>query len=290
MMHIPVSIPKIIISTKIMYHIWYWESGPIGNNPVVSGAQMLRYRPAYIPNSFPTGRKAEMRQWVDLTNEAQHGGTCEVSLEHTEEKSSVDRPNPVCSFHIRAKSQFEVKLKLMWRVGHTERNLARMHMQGDTPNVRTCTSPLRMCTTVQDTWTTQCDHWHRATFCSFCCLLAIPSHRDEYTSGSPFVFVGCHSVPAVSPCSLGGLLTEVLCFHLTNHQLTITGCRKALLWRLRAHLRALAMEAHAPNRRSSSSSSTGTSPSSTSPHRLRYSHRHCQKHLHHHYNYVDNSN
>ena len=43
-----------------------------------------------------------MRQWIDLTNEAQHGGTREVSLERAEEKSSVDRPDPVCSFHIRA--------------------------------------------------------------------------------------------------------------------------------------------------------------------------------------------
>ena len=32
-----------------------------------------------------------MRWWVDLTNEAQHGGTREVSLERTEEKSSVNR-------------------------------------------------------------------------------------------------------------------------------------------------------------------------------------------------------
>ena len=37
---------------------------------------------------------------MDLTNEAQHGGTRKVSLERAEEKSSVDRPDPVCSFHI----------------------------------------------------------------------------------------------------------------------------------------------------------------------------------------------
>ena len=49
-----------------------------------------------------------MRRWIDLTNEAQHGGTREVSLERAEEKNSVDRLDPVCSFHnyihIRAKA------------------------------------------------------------------------------------------------------------------------------------------------------------------------------------------
>ena len=78
----------------------------------------------------------------------------------------------------------------MWRVGRTERNPARIRMQGNMPYVHMCTLPLRMCTTVQDTWTTQCDHWHCAEFCSFCCPLAIPSHRDEHSSGSPFAFVG----------------------------------------------------------------------------------------------------
>ena len=39
-----------------------------------------------------------MRQWIDLTNEAKHGGIREVSLELAEERSSVDRPDPVCSF------------------------------------------------------------------------------------------------------------------------------------------------------------------------------------------------
>ena len=56
------------------------------------------------------GSKAEMRRWIDLTNEAQHGGIRKVSLEHTEEKSSVDRPDLVCSFHniihIRAKTVY----------------------------------------------------------------------------------------------------------------------------------------------------------------------------------------
>ena len=40
-----------------------------------------------------------MRPSVDLTNEAQHIGTREVSLEHAERKSAVDRPDPVWSFH-----------------------------------------------------------------------------------------------------------------------------------------------------------------------------------------------
>ena len=74
----------------------------------------------------------------------------------------------------------------MWRVGRTERNLARIRMQDDMPYVRTCILPLRMCTMVQDTWTTQCD----AAFCSFCYPLAIPSYHDEQSSGSPFAFVG----------------------------------------------------------------------------------------------------
>ena len=57
---------------------------------------------------LPTGSKAEMRRWIDLTNEAQHDGTRKVSLKRVEEKSSVDRPDLVCSFHniiihIRAK-------------------------------------------------------------------------------------------------------------------------------------------------------------------------------------------
>ena len=39
----------------------------------------------------PTGSKAEMRKWIDLTNEAQHGGTRKISLERAEEKSLVDR-------------------------------------------------------------------------------------------------------------------------------------------------------------------------------------------------------
>ena len=55
-----------------------------------------------VPNGLPTGSKAEMRRWIDLTNEAQRGGTREASLERAEEKKSVDRPDPAC--YIRAKA------------------------------------------------------------------------------------------------------------------------------------------------------------------------------------------
>ena len=40
-----------------------------------------------------------MRRWIDLTNEAQHGGIREVSLERAEGRSSVDRLDPVCLSH-----------------------------------------------------------------------------------------------------------------------------------------------------------------------------------------------
>ena len=48
-----------------------------------------------VPNSLPTGKKAEMRLLVDLTNEVQHVGIQEVSLESVKEKSAVDCPDPV---------------------------------------------------------------------------------------------------------------------------------------------------------------------------------------------------
>ena len=41
-----------------------------------------------------------MRPSVDLTNEVQHVGTREVSLEYTEEKRTVDRQGLVHSSHI----------------------------------------------------------------------------------------------------------------------------------------------------------------------------------------------
>ena len=31
-----------------------------------------------VPNGLPTGSKAEMRRWIDLTNEAQHSGFLRV--------------------------------------------------------------------------------------------------------------------------------------------------------------------------------------------------------------------
>ena len=65
--------------------------------PVISGGRR------FVPNGLHTGSKAEMRRWIDLTNEAQHGGTREVSLERAEEKKSVDGADPVCS---RAKTFF----------------------------------------------------------------------------------------------------------------------------------------------------------------------------------------
>ena len=59
-----------------------------------------------------------MRRWIDLTNEAQHGGTREVSLERAEEKKSVDRPDFVLyNFHIRAKVFYV----------HNSRNVAAKH-------------------------------------------------------------------------------------------------------------------------------------------------------------------
>ena len=61
---------------------------------------MLMYWAGSSQTASPrSGSKAEMMRWIDLTNEAQHGGTRKVSLEPTEEKKSVDRPDPVCSFH-----------------------------------------------------------------------------------------------------------------------------------------------------------------------------------------------
>ena len=38
--------------------------------------------------------------WVDLTNEAQHVETHEVSVQRAEEKSTVDHQDPVSSFNI----------------------------------------------------------------------------------------------------------------------------------------------------------------------------------------------
>ena len=66
-----------------------------------------------VPNGLPKGKKADTRPWVDLTNEAQHVESHEVSVERAEEKNAVDHQDPVSSFniiiyniHIHAKSVF----------------------------------------------------------------------------------------------------------------------------------------------------------------------------------------
>ena len=41
-----------------------------------------------------------------ICNEAQYGGTRDVSLEHAEEKSAVDRPDLICSSHIFTQKRF----------------------------------------------------------------------------------------------------------------------------------------------------------------------------------------
>ena len=71
----------------------------LGATRVVSGVHHANVQGRLVPNSLPTGKKAETRPLVDLTNEAQHIGIREVSLECAEEKSAVDRPDPVCTFH-----------------------------------------------------------------------------------------------------------------------------------------------------------------------------------------------
>ena len=60
---------------------------------------MLMFGPAR-PKWPPHLKKSEIRPWVDLANEAQHGGTHKVSLERPDEKSAVDHPDPVWCFHI----------------------------------------------------------------------------------------------------------------------------------------------------------------------------------------------
>ena len=69
----------------------------LGTTRVISRARILIY---WAGSS--TGKKAETRPSVDLTNEVdlQHVGTREVSLEHAEEKSTVDRPGLVHTLYI----------------------------------------------------------------------------------------------------------------------------------------------------------------------------------------------
>ena len=53
-----------------------------------------------ISNGLPKGKKADTRPWIDLTNEAQHVETHEVSVQRAEEKNAVDHQDPVSSFII----------------------------------------------------------------------------------------------------------------------------------------------------------------------------------------------
>ena len=73
---------------------------PIRNNPGHFQSAHANVLGRVIPNGLPTGNKAEMRPSEDLTNEMQHVGTCKVSLERAERKSTVDCPDPVWSFLI----------------------------------------------------------------------------------------------------------------------------------------------------------------------------------------------
>ena len=54
----------------------------------------------YWAGSSQTASPKDTRPWVDLTNEAQHVETHEVSVERAEEKSAIDHQDPVSSFNI----------------------------------------------------------------------------------------------------------------------------------------------------------------------------------------------
>ena len=92
---------------------------------------MLMYWAGSSQNGLPTGSKAEIRRWIDLTNKAQYGGTREVSLERAEEKSSVDRPDPVCSIiHIRAKAVYNSRHVAAKLLKHT-RNVSYSYLNDE---------------------------------------------------------------------------------------------------------------------------------------------------------------
>ena len=80
----------------------------LGMTRVVSGVR-ADVQGRLVPNSLPTGKKAEMRLSVDLTNEVQHVGIREVSLESAKEKSAVDHPDPVyiIIYNIRAGNRLD---------------------------------------------------------------------------------------------------------------------------------------------------------------------------------------
>ena len=75
----------------------------LGTTRVVSGARVLG---RLVPNGLPKGKKADTRPWVDLTNEAQHVETHEVSVERAEEKNAVDHQDPVSSLLYSRKKRF----------------------------------------------------------------------------------------------------------------------------------------------------------------------------------------
>ena len=60
----------------------------LGTTRVVFGVHM-HVQGRLVPNSLPMRKKAETRLSVDLTNEVQHVGIREVSLESAEEKIIV---------------------------------------------------------------------------------------------------------------------------------------------------------------------------------------------------------
>ena len=76
---------------------------PLGMTRVIFQSPHANVLGWVIPNGLPTGKKAETRPSVDLTNEAQHVGIHEVSAER---KSAVDCPDPVWSFHMSCKTLF----------------------------------------------------------------------------------------------------------------------------------------------------------------------------------------
>ena len=74
---------------------------------------MLMYWAGSSQSASPKGKKADTRPWVNFTNEAQHVETHEVSVEHAEEKSAVDRPGPVWSYSYSRKKRFTCSAREM---------------------------------------------------------------------------------------------------------------------------------------------------------------------------------
>ena len=78
---------KVLNETNILkpFHML-----PIRNDPGRFRSSHANVLGRLVPNGFPKGKKADTRPWVDLTNEAQHVETHEVSVERAEVKSAVD--------------------------------------------------------------------------------------------------------------------------------------------------------------------------------------------------------